>query len=206
MDQLPDTRHSLLLQLAEPANQSAWKDFVRLYEPVILRMAMKKGLQLSDAQDLCQEVLTRVARTAETWSPDRDRGTFRGWLSQVVRNLAIDHFRRTSRRPIMPGDSFVRDNADATNGSTEEQLFDHEERKQIFFRAAEVARDSFTDKTWLAFWQTCVEHQSPQFAAQQIGISIGAVYIARSRVIKKIRTIVEQLDSETGIWRTGHAN
>ncbi|MBX3419851.1 MAG: sigma-70 family RNA polymerase sigma factor [Pirellulaceae bacterium] len=190
MTESPDTRPSLLLRLAEPADQVAWEDFVQIYEPVVVRMAMRRGLQASDAHDLCQEVMTRVARTIANWNPDRERGSFRSWLATVTRNLVIDHFRKQQRRPSLPGESALAD----INAPAEQALFEQEEERQIFCWAADRARQSFTDTTWQAFWLTCVENQSPQAVAEQLELSVGAVYIARSRVLAKIKEVVQQME------------
>ncbi len=205
MNNLPETRHSLLLRLAEPCDLTAWQDFLQTYEPVIMRLAMRRGLQLSDAQDLCQEVLTRVAKTAESWNPDSQRWSFRGWLTKVTRNLVVDHFRKQQRQPATPGETLIHRMDERAANVPPNELFDIEERRQIFLRAAESARSGFSQNTWSAFWKTCVENHPPQSAADQLGLSVGAVYIARSRVLAKIRVAVEGMDLETRAWRFNNA-
>ncbi len=190
MTESPDTRPSLLLRLAEPVDQVAWEDFVQIYEPVVVRMAMRRGLQAADAHDLCQEVMTRVARSIANWNPDRERGSFRSWLATVTRNLVVDHLRKEQRRPSLPGELALAD----INAPTEIALFEQEEERQIFCWAGERARQSFTDTTWQAFWMTCVENHTPQTVAEQLELSIGAVYIARSRVLAKIKELVQQME------------
>jgi RNA polymerase sigma-70 factor (ECF subfamily) len=204
MNELPETRHSLLLRLAEPSDQAAWEDFMEIYQPIIIRMAMKRGLQLSDAQDLSQEVLTRVAKLANAWDPNREKGTFRGWLTRVTRNLVVDHFRKSSRQPSTPGDSWLLKTEQSHSPEQTSQLFDLEERRQIFYRAGEIARESFSENTWSAFWATCVNQVPAQQAADEIGISIGAVYIARSRVLAKIRTLVQESEQFSQVRSPRH--
>ena len=76
MAEPPATRYSLILRLRDPGDVAAWHEFVTLYEPLILRLAARKGLQDADAQDLCQEVFTAVARAIEHWDPIRPAGRF----------------------------------------------------------------------------------------------------------------------------------
>jgi RNA polymerase sigma-70 factor (ECF subfamily) len=192
MNNSPETRHSLLLRLAQPNDLEAWQEFVAIYEPVVVRLAMRRGMQLSDAQDLCQEVLTRVAKLAETWVPDARRGKFRGWLARVARNLVIDHFRRNQRMPLTTSvEMEVLDGVGSTDPAASQ--FEFEERKQIFLRAAELAKGQFSEPTWQAFWRTSVENRRPLQVAEELQMTTGAVYVARSRVLASIRKIVEQI-------------
>ncbi len=198
MAESPETRASLLIRLAEPSDQAAWSDFVRIYEPVVMRLAMRRGMQACDAQDLCQEVMTRVAQSIAKWNPQRERGSFRSWLVTVTRNLVIDHFRKQLRRPGLISEMAL-DAVDAPAALPSE--FEREEERQIFLWAAEKARENFTQSTWLAFWMTCVDGQSPQAVAQRLELSVGAVYIARSRVMARLRDIVQSAECSESITK-----
>lgn len=196
MTESPETRPSLLIRLAEPSDQAAWSDFVAIYEPVVMRLAMRRGLSACDAQDLCQEVMTRVAQSIAQWNPQRERGSFRSWLATVTRNLVIDHFRKQLRRPDLISETAL-DGVDAPAALPSD--FEREEERQIFLWAAEKARENFTESTWMAFWMTGVDGQSPQAVAQRLEMSVGAVYIARSRVMAKLREIVQTASSSASI-------
>src|SRR3954470_13883371 len=84
------TRSSLLVRLRDPRDEQAWAEFVEIYTPLILRVAMQTGLQRSDADDLAQEVFRVVAGAIGRWDPDPKQGTFRGWLFRVARNLSLN--------------------------------------------------------------------------------------------------------------------
>ncbi len=201
MSQSPSTRVSLILRLRDSDDRLAWDEFVEIYRPLIIRLAQKKGLQAADANDLCQDVLTRVASAINNWDPDPKQGSFRGWISQITRNLVVDFLRQSGKQPWTGENTSVLKNVQSGNGdSIESQWFDYEHDRQVFAWAAEKAKSSFSITTWTAFWKTAVENQSVIKTAEQLNISRGAVYIARSRVMAKLKAIVEstQFDRSGG--------
>ena len=90
MNPTPTTRASLLLRLADPADQQAWADFVTLYEPLVHRLLRKSGLQDADLRDVTQEVFLAVSRNVARFEPIHGRGSFRGWLRTVTRNFMVN--------------------------------------------------------------------------------------------------------------------
>jgi RNA polymerase sigma-70 factor (ECF subfamily) len=197
MERLPDTRYSLILRLRDPADASAWSEFVALYEPLIYDLGRRQGLQEADARDLCQEVLLSVSRAIDRWHPDPVRGTFRGWLSRITRNLLVNFLSR-QHHPRGSGATSVQDllNAQPADDPSASALFEAEYRRRLFRWAADEIKGEFMLSTWQAFWRTAVEDRSPKAAAAELGLSIGAVYIARSRVLARFRERVEQLGDE----------
>lgn len=196
---LPETRISLLLRIRDPADQAAWQDFVEIYQPLVIRIATQKGLQSADAQDLAQEVMTRAAARISDWEHSPDRGTLRGWLSTVARNLVVDFLRQQGRRPQPLSDSLLQRHTDSSASPAE--WYSTEERRQIFRWAAGRARCQVQPLTWQAFWMTAVENRPPPVVATDLGMSVGAVYIARSRMMARIRELAASAIEHSTEWK-----
>ena len=194
MESDPETRPSLLVRLREPRDEQAWAEFLDIYEALIYRLVRRRGLQDADAREVTQDVLLAVSKAIEDWEPDPARGSLRGWLSRVVRNLTVNWLIRQKRHPQASGDSHLRDLLDQvpSPGEAESVLFDRELKRELFHRAAKRIRDEFREITWLAFWRTCVEGQEIAAVADQLGIPVGVVYVSRSRVMARLKKAVEQ--------------
>jgi RNA polymerase sigma-70 factor (ECF subfamily) len=197
MDDLPATRLTLIARLLDRADGAAWSEFVALYEPLIRRLAHRKGLQDADAGDLCQEVFRAVAGAIDGWDPDRARGSFRGWLSRITRNLLINFLTRHQGQPRGSGSTSVQELLEAQPAAdpAAAALFDSEYRWRVFEWAAEEVRREFAPSTWQAFWRTAVEGRAPAAVASDIGLSVGAVYVARSRVLARLRRTLDERTS-----------
>lgn len=194
----PETRPSLILRLRNPQDEQAWAEFLEVYEPLIGRLGRRKGLQNADVRELVQDVLISVAGAVERWEPAAERGTFRGWLSTITRNLTVNLLKREARHPRGSGDSdfqrLLEQQPDPSCGTT--ALFDLEYRRQVFQWAADRIQHEFQPSTWSAFWTTCVDGQSVEMAASELEMSRGAIYVARSRVMNRLREVIEQRQRE----------
>ena len=195
----PDTRESLILRLPSSQDALAWREFIAIYEPLIIRFAGRRGLQEADAREIAQNVLIAVAKSVDRWQPDRERGRFRAWLFRIARNQLINWISKQATQAS---------SARALDGSTLEQFpsedyraaeIELEYRREMFRVAAAQARDSFSASTWDAFWRTAVLAESVDSVAASLELSPGAVYIARSRVTSKIRDIIVQLEDNNAI-------
>ena len=199
---VPETRASLLLRRRNPRDQTAWNAFLQIYQPLIFRLARSRGMQEADAREVTQDVLIAVAGAIGRWETDPDRGSFRGWLSKITRNLVVNFFIRQSRHPRGSGDSDLKRWLDERPdpNSEESAVFDREEERQLFRWAADQVRPEFRDTTWSAFWQTAVEGRDAAAVAMDLGVSVGVVYVSRSRVMKRLREQVQEILPE-GIGR-----
>jgi RNA polymerase sigma-70 factor (ECF subfamily) len=203
----PTTRHSLVLRLRDAGDEAAWAEFIELYEPLVYRLARAKGLQDADASDLCQEVFRAVASAIERWDPDPAKGRFRAWLFRIARNLLVNFLTGQRRHPPGSGRTSVHELLQAQPAPVDMQAeaeFAAEFRRRAFRWAAERVKPEFAETTWLAFWRTGVEGRTPAQTAEELGLSVGAVYVARSRVLARLRERVEELSADSGIdWGGG---
>lgn len=196
MDEAPKTRPSLLVRIRNCNDHQAWTEFVEIYEPLIYRLARRKGFQDADAAELTQEVFVAVASAIDRWRPDPGRGKFRAWLFRIARNLMINLLVHHRRHPPAAGDTSVGRllEMQASPDGPESVLFDREYKRQTFHWAAEQIRDEFRESTWRAFWRTAVDGRPVRQVADELELSPGAVYVARSRVMARLRETVEGLD------------
>ncbi len=194
MTPVPETRPSLLLRLRDARDQQAWSIFLEIYQPLIYRVIRQRRVQDSDAREVTQEVLLAVANSIDQWEADPHRGTFRGWLTTITKNLVVNFLIKQSRHPRGSGDSDFGRGLEAlpAPAGDESSLFDVEERRQIFRWAADRIRPEFRESNWQAFWRTAVEGQGAIEVARELGISPGLVYVSRNRIMKRLREKVEE--------------
>jgi RNA polymerase sigma factor (sigma-70 family) len=192
--ELPETRDSLLLQLRDPDNRESWFEFAAIYRPVVYRMARRRGLQDADAQDLAQRVLLSVAGAIGDWKPDRERARFRTWLARVTRNAIVDAFRRVKPDAGQGGTTVMQRLSQEPAPPADE--LEREHRREVFRWAAKQVRWEFEETTWLAFWLTTVEGKPMPEVAAELGKSTGAIYTARSRVIRRLQEKVRECECE----------
>lgn len=196
MNDRPKTRVSLILRLSQPADAEAWEEFCDIYMPVIFRIAKARGLQDADAHDVSQKVLVRVAQSVKNWSPDPKRGSFGAWLGTIARNLLIDFLRSPQNHHQTVGGSDINRLLDqsvehAGDNHDCQDLIDAQLQQQLFIWAANKVESSVQPSTWTAFWRTAVQNHPVNSVAQELEMSTGAIYVARSRVIARIRKTIE---------------
>jgi RNA polymerase sigma-70 factor (ECF subfamily) len=206
MSSFPETRASLILRIADRGDDRAWGEFVRQYQPAIYQLACRRGLQHADAEELAQEAMLAVARAVQTWRPDPNRGRFRSWLQRVTKNLWINFRTRRKHQVWGTGNSEMLSalNAIGDGSMALSQLFELEYRRTIFQLAAKHVQNEVLEKTWQAFWLSTIEEVPIAEVASRVGVSVGAVYIARNRVVARLRAEVRRIEaSEQSISSCG---
>ncbi len=196
MSPSPETRASLLMRLRDRADRAAWQEFANIYTPVVYRLALRKGLQHADAEDLSQQVLAAIAKAIDRWETDALRAKFRTWLHRIAQNQIINALTRAAPDRAT-GDSDVMANLRAkTADSADSELIQLELRREVFRWAAERIRCEFRPVTWDAFWLTAVENLSVEQTAQRLELSCGAIYAARSRIMRRLKEQVCEFDED----------
>ena len=189
--QAPETRPSLILRLHNRQDVEAWTEFAQIYEPLVYRLARRLGMQDADALEAKQEVMLHLAKVVESWRPSPN-GSFRGWLYRVARNVMVRQLER--RGPLVgSGDSREQQSLGQIADGCESSMFDIEFQRQVFAWASHQVRRAVEENTWQAFWRTFVEQQSISVVAAQLQLPPGSVYVARSRVMKKLRETVQRV-------------
>ena len=200
MDDPQSTRVSLLVRIRNPADDDAWRQFVALYAPLVYGFTKRRGLQDADAADLTQDVLRAVATAAARLEYDPKRGSFRSWLFTVTRNSLNTFLDSRRRRPGGRGDggtsAQIALEEHPARENNEAAVWEQDFLRQRFAWVAEQVRPDFEDQSWQAFWRTAVEGRPTREVATELGLSLGAVYIARSRILARLRERIRELPTE----------
>lgn len=177
-----------LLERIRAHDRAAWERLVALYGLMVYGWCLRAGLQPADAADIGQEVFAAVARSIDGFRHDRARDTFRGWLFTITRNKIRDHCTAPGntgaggsdalrRFAELPAEQWEDENCDAEDDET----------RALYRRAIEYVRAEFTTQTWEAFWRTFVDGHAPADVAADLGVSANVVYLAKSRVLRRVR-------------------
>lgn len=183
-----DTPASLLERLRQPGQEQAWRRFVQLYTPMLFSWARRQGLQDADAADLVQEVFSLLVRKLPEFTYDQGR-SFRAWLRTVTLNC----WRTRCRRAALPLEKNLASLDDLPGNDPAAELGEAEYRHWVVGRALELMRAEFQPATWQACWECVVEGRQAAEVADQFGISVGAVYMAKSRVLSRLRQELQGL-------------
>jgi RNA polymerase sigma factor (sigma-70 family) len=199
MSDAPATRLSLLVRLCDARDDGAWSQFVEIYAPLVYGFARKHGLQDADAADLTQDVLQAVSGAIRRLDYDPRRGSFRGWLFTIVRNKLLNFLAAQKRPGRGSGDSEVQQRLQDLPAREEDQTawWDEEYERRVFAWAAEQVRGHFSESTWQAFWQTAVEGKTGPQAAREVRMSVAAVYLAKGRVMARLKEIIRETLEES---------
>jgi RNA polymerase sigma-70 factor (ECF subfamily) len=182
------TSRSLLARVQADEPQ-AWERLVHLYAPLVLHWCRGHGLQDQDLADIFQDVFQAVVTHVNRFRKERADDTFRGWLRRITQNKLRDHYRRLGRDVQGVGGSSAHERLAQLPVP---QPTDHEQIPEaaehgLFARALSLIRDEFEERTWTAFWRTTAEGQAAKDVAADLSMTPGAVRVAKSRVLHRLR-------------------
>jgi len=185
-----ETSASLLDRLRTAPDEESWRRLVDLYTPLVRGWLRRQAqLQSQDADDLVQEVLAVVVRRIPEFHREPRAGAFRRWLRTITVNCLRDFWRSQRHRPVATGDTefqkMLDELADPESGLS--RLWDQEHDQHVTQRLLEMIRPKFEEKTWRAFQRVALDGATPDEAAAELGVTVNAVFIAKSRVLARLR-------------------
>jgi RNA polymerase sigma-70 factor (ECF subfamily) len=183
------TSRSLLDRLkADEAD--AWDRLIGLYAPLLLRWCRRWHVPEQDLSDIFQDVFQAVATHIGGFRKQREGESFRAWLRTIAYHKVCDHFRKAEREPGGAGGTEAQlrfSRLAAAEASDQDDGGEENAERGLLTRALNLIRCEFEDRTWQAFWLTVVEGKSPQELAVDLGMSPGAIRVAKARVLRRLR-------------------
>ena len=186
---MTDTPASLLERLCLRPCDGDWERFVRLFTPLLSRWAHRFGVPAADTEDALQEVFVLLFDKLPRFRLE-PTGSFRAWLWTVFRRELLARRKRQGRQPTATDEQLER--LAAADGVPE--AGEAEFRRQLVERALNLVRRDFPDQTWRVFWRLAVDGHSGVKVAAEFGVTPNAVYLARGRVMARLRTELAGLD------------
>ena len=193
--ELTRTTTALLEGLRDSENAILWEAFDRRYRPILVGFARNLGLDEVDAADIAQETLSRFVQEYRDGRYDRSRGRLGAWLVGIARYRILDLRRKRAGNRQVPDPDALSDLDDEQHLS---QIWDRERRQAVLQEAmSELREHSKTDPRTIEMFELLMVHGlSTQSVAEQMGVTDHDVYLAKSRVAQRLRSIVERLEAE----------
>lgn len=191
---MDETRQSLLLR-AQTGETDAWKDLTDLYRPLILGWLNRQGVPARDLEDLSQEVLLSVVKQLPGFEHSGHRGAFRTWLRTIVCRRTADYWRAIDADTQAQGGSGATAALQqlADPASELNRQWDEEHDRYVVHCLLDRVEEEFEPITLQAFRRLALDGVSGAEAAQELGMSVAAVYVAKSRVLARMRQEAEGL-------------
>jgi len=183
------TSASLLDRLHGPADPTAWDRLTAVYSPLIRGWLRKQNVRDDDAEDLVQEVLVVVVRRFPDFEHNGRTGAFRAWLRMIAVNVSRDFWKARRLRPAVVGGSDFGAVLDRLADPTDDLSREWDKEHDLFVarRLLEILRPQFEEKTWTAFERFALKGEAAAEVAKDLGITSNAVFIAKSRVLARLR-------------------
>jgi RNA polymerase sigma-70 factor (ECF subfamily) len=172
---------------------------VALYAPLVMAWCRRWSVPEEDTADIFQEVFRSVAGHLDGFRKERQGDTFRGWLRTITRNKVCDYYRKMRNEPRGVGGTAIQMKLSQVPGSMPELDDDEDDDVEagasdgLMQRALEQIRGHFHDRTWQAFWRVVVDGQPTSDVADELSMSSGAVRVAKSRVLQRLREELGEL-------------
>jgi RNA polymerase sigma-70 factor, ECF subfamily len=190
-DAIAETSLSLLDRLRLRPDAASWGRFVDLYGPLLLGWLRRQGVRAQDAEDLVQEVLGVVVRELPAFRHNRRPGAFRCWLRTILVNRLRAFWRARQSQPGAPGQEELEQLEDPEGSLS--RLWDREHDRHVLRRLMELIEPEFAPATWQAFRRVTLDGQPAAAVARELGLSVNAVWLAKSHVLRRLRRVSRDL-------------
>jgi RNA polymerase sigma factor (sigma-70 family) len=188
---MPQTSASLLERLRDRADSDAWSRMVDLYSPLIRKWLGRYGLAQADVDDISQTVLSSVVANLPQFQHNGRVGAFRSWLRTITVNSVRQKFRADRKRPDSPGGrALIASLSEWEDPESHlSQLWDRAHDAHVLRTLLTWAEPEFETKTWQAFRRQVLDETQPRSVAAELDMTVNAVLIAKSRVMKRLREL-----------------
>lgn len=190
------TDYSLLSRVSHGEDQ-ARDNFCRTYAPLVQTWVVSLStlnLNEQDAEDLAQSVVSRMLVKMPNFSRSKGNGKFRPYLKQVVRNEAINYFRRTDVAKIALQERSLSALDEAMGAAETDQFIDHVERRDLQVQLLTQIRSRLTHREWEGWNRTERHEETRSVVAQSLGMTVGAFSRMLSRSREKVQDLRKDFD------------
>lgn len=191
---MTETPLSLLDRIRQQARPEDWERMCGLYTPLLQSWMRRYPVQGADADDLVQDVLSVLIEKLPIFAHSGRTGAFRTWLRRIL-VYQIRYFLRVKNRgnqlPSTDADQFL-DQLESPDSELTRQ-WDLEHDSHIMRQLLALIREEFTCTTWQAFERYALQGCPPREVAEELGLTVNAVLIARSRVLRRLREEAQEL-------------
>lgn len=183
------TSLSLLERLREESQPTDWRRFVDVYEPLLRGWLRRNQVLLDDSDDLVQNIMAVVVRRVAEFEHNGRPGAFRTWLRTITFHCIKEHWRRLKAAPRAVGGSDVQTILTELEDpqSHLSRLFDEEHDRHVMRKLLNELRSEFETNTWMAFERFALQGQPAAAVAAELSMTVNAVFIAKSRVLARLR-------------------
>jgi RNA polymerase sigma-70 factor (ECF subfamily) len=192
----PESTSTSLLERVKGKDADAWQRLATVYGPLVYRWCRQRDLHCEDAADVVQEVFAAVATGIAGFRGEARRGTFRAWLKTITLNKISDHFRTRRGGPAAKGGTQAQEELLQVADSMGQSIGDDasEVDDALWRRTLEFVQGEFEDRTCRAFMEIVIRRRPVADVASELGMTLDAVYQAKSRVLRRLRQELRDLE------------
>lgn len=181
-----------LVNLVKSDDQNAWQTLFAIYSPLVRYWTRRAKIPQIDEDDVVQDVFRSVHAGISRFEKTEENGSFRAWIWTITRNKIRDYFRTRANKVVASGGtSAFRMVNQAPSPESTEDYGEAADDRGLVIQALELVRHEVQEQTFDAFWRSTVDGINPLLVAEQLGVSVDSVYQAKSRVLRRLRDLLQ---------------